>query len=749
MHIKDVPLKPEERFASSFSAPSEDIDLQWLMRTLLRRKWAILIPAVLAAAIAALVVSMIPSTYDAYAEVFIDPRENKVADMEEVLSNMMGDDESMESEVRILQSRNLAYKVVDALHLREDPEFNSALQPPSILDDAKDWVRARLVQFGLLTPQEPLTPEEMNAQETADVVDNFLDNLSVELVTKTRVLGITFTSENPERAAEIANKIADTYILDQLDAKYDATKRATQWLTDKIAELRRSVTASEQAVEKFRSQAGLLQGSTGSTLVTQQISDLNTQLITVRAERAEAEARLAQVKQQIRMSGGADSAAEVLNSPTIQQLQEQETMVKRKVAELSQEFGNRHPRMISAKAELADVQGKIKTEVAKVVSALDNEAGVARAREAALERSLEQLKMRLGQSNTAEVQLRALERDADASRAMLEGFMTRFEQTSAQLDSSVNNTNARIISRADAPIIPSFPPRKLIVLVAFIASGLLSALVVLGIEQMDRGYRSGEQVEKHTGLRSLGLVPVVRGGGSSKNPPAYLLRHPSSMFGESIRSLYTSILLAPNEAPPRRLLVTSSQPKEGKSTISLCLGRMRALSGHSTVVIEADLRRPSVHRALNIPRRPGLTELIMGEAKLIDVLVKDAESGAYIIPAGKLAPDPTEILSSVRMKELLAELAKQFELTVIDSPPIVAVADSRLLAPQVDACVMVVRWAKTNRDVVALATKQLQEAGGRISGIVLSMVDSKKHAQYGFADSAYYYGPVRRYYTAS
>lgn len=748
MHIKDVPLKPEERFTSSFSAPSEDIDLQWLVRTLRRRKWAILIPALLAAAIAALIVAQVPQTYDAYSEILLDARESKVADMEEVLSNMLGDAESLESEVRVLQSRNLAYKVVEALHLREDPEFNTWLEPPSLFDQAKEWVHEQLLVMGLLTPEEPPSPEQLADEETADLVDTFLENLSVELVAKSRVIGITFTSEDPDRAAEIANKVAETYILDQLDAKYEATKRATQWLTDKISELRRSVAGSEQAVEKFRSQAGLLQG-TGGTLVAQQISDLNSQLIVVRTARAEAEARLAQVRQLIRTAGGADAAADVLKSPIIQQLLEQETVVKRKVAELSQEIGDRHPRMISVKAELADVQSKIQREVAKVVNALENEVGVARARESALDRSLDQLKGRLGQSNTAEVQLRALERDAEASRAMLEAFLARFEQTSAQLDSSVNNTNARIISRADVPSIPSFPPTKLIILVSFIAAALLSSLVVLGIEQMDRGYRSGEQVEKQTGLRSLGLVPVVRGGGSSKSPAAYLLRHPSSMFGESIRSLYTSILLTPNESPPRRLLVTSSQPKEGKTTIALCLGRMRALSGHSTVVIEADLRRPSLHRAMNIPRRPGLTELILGEAKLADVLVKDAESGACIIPAGKLAPDPTEILSSVRMKELLAELANQFELTVIDSPPIVAVADSRLLAPQVDTCVMVVRWAKTNRDVVALATKQLQDAGGRISGIVLSMVDSKKHAQYGFADSAYYYGPVRRYYTAS
>jgi succinoglycan biosynthesis transport protein ExoP len=422
MHIKDVPLRPEERMTSSFSSSSEDIDLNWLVRVLNRRKWAILLPALLAALLAVLILSQVPSTYDGYAEVLIDTRDTKVVDVEAVLADMLPDAESLESQVRVLQSRNLAYKVVQALDLEADPEFNDALVPPGILKQATTWIRDRLRDVGVLSRPKPLTPEQQAEQERAEVVDNFLDNLSVELMTKSRVIGITFTSENPERAAQVVNKIAELYIIEELDAKYEATRRATQWLTDKIADLRRSVASSEQAVEKFRSQAGLLQG-TGGTLIAQQISDLNTQLIVVRTARAEAEARLTQARQAARSPDGVAAAGDVLKSPIVQQLVDQETQVKRKVAELVDEFGDRHPRMISARAELADVQAKLQREINKVVGALENEVGVARAREQALERNLDQLKTRLAQSNTAEVQLRALERDADASRALLESFL--------------------------------------------------------------------------------------------------------------------------------------------------------------------------------------------------------------------------------------------------------------------------------------------------------------------------------------
>jgi capsular exopolysaccharide synthesis family protein len=743
MLIKESPAKPQRRQASETAPNSEPVGLDWLLRTLWRRKIPIIGVTVLCSLLAALIVARIPPVYKATAEVLIDPRNVGSADLQ---SGRGGgaDEEMLQSQVRVLQSRNLAYKIVEALELYRDPEFNAALRQPGPFDRAADWMRSRLAEWSIVPAVVPATEEDTFRAdgELAGVVDRFLAALEVDLLPESRVLAITFASNSPERAAQGANKTAETYILDQLDAKYEATQRATQWLTDKIADLRRNVAASEQAVQKFRSQSGLLQGP-GGTMVTQQISDLNAQLIVVRTARAEAEQRLSRVRQASQSVGGADA----IRSPVLQALLDEETALKRRIADLSKDYGDRHPQMVAANADLAEVREKLKREMQRAQSALETEVSAARGREAALNRSLDQLRGKVGQSANAEVQLRTLEREADTQRSMLEAFLARFEQATAQLDASINETDARIISSADVPARASYPPGKLIIATTFVIAALLAALLALLLERLDSGYRSGEQIEKATGLRALGLVPAVSGSGRS-NPAAYLLRHPSSMFGESIRSLYTSILLSPDEAPPRKLLITSSQPKEGKTTISICLGRMRALSGHKTVIIEADLRRPSVHRMLDIPRRPGLTEVVLGEARLEDVLVEDKESGAFVLPAGKLAPDPTEILASPRVNEMLEALAQWFELVVIDSPPLVAVADSRLLAPQVDAAILVVRWAVTPRQVVALAAKQLAEARANITGVVLSLVDSRKHARYGFADSAYYYGPVKRYYSS-
>lgn len=754
----DRPLEEPARLSAestrSQSAPPRwvdsvrEIDAAWVLQTLRRRKWAVAAPTVAATGLAFFLLLLVPSRYSATTEVMLDTAQQQVVNIQAVLTDALPDQEAVDSQVEVFRSRGVAEKVITALDLESDSEFNEALAPDSGLKAFVKSVRSNVDTLkGAVAGTEPRPlPEDIRrAQQRANVIDAFLENLSVRLKAQSRVLQVTYTAEDPVKAWQIANKLAEVYLVDQLDAKYEAARRATQWLTEKIADLRIDVTDKEQAVAHYRKQAGLLVGTDGNTLISQQISELSAQLIVARTARAEAEAKLGQVRRLVQLQGGAGAAADVLDSPIIQALVEQESTVKREAAALTDEFGDRHPRMISARTALREIQGKIAAEVGKIVQKLENDVGVARAREIALQDSLEQLKARMAQSNTAEVQLRALERDAAAERTMLETFLSRYEETSAQTDSAVQQSGARVISRADVPDNPSYPPRSLIVMTVFLIAGILSVLAVLAIEQFDRGYRSGEQVERGLGRRSLGLVPVVRSS-RGQQPEAFLLKNPTSMFGEAVRSVFTSVLLAPEGPAPRTILITSAQPHEGKTTLAVCLARMRGLSGKRTVIVETDLRRPAVHRKLEVPRTPGLVEVLTGEMSLEQALHRDEHSGAYVIPAGRVTTDPAELLSSAGMRDLIDELARTFDLVILDSPPVVAVSDPRLLAPQVDATILVVRWAQTPRDVAGLAAKQIEESGGRLIGVVLSMVDSKKHAQYGFSDSAYYYAPVKKYY---
>ncbi len=737
------------------SRPQEGLlDIGSILRIFWRRRGLFIGIVALLTMAAIAVLTAITPLYTAQTDLIIENREQKIAELKAVLGDVMPDKEGLLSEIEVIRSRAIAETVIDRLGLDRDPEFNVALRPPGIASMLGDQLRQTLSQwippdviagfFGS-DADGPLSEQERRARERDKVIDAFLEQLAVTVKGQSRVIVIYFTSEDPAKAARIADSVADAYIVEQLEAKFEATQRANKWLAGKLQDLRKQVAQSDGAVEEFRRRAGLLQSKDG-TLISQQVADLNTQLIVARSERAAAEARLDQVKQMIRAAGSAQAAADVLGSPTIQELSKQEAEVKRKIAELSQEMGGRHPRLISARAELQDLQAKITTEVGKVVQKLENEAGVARAREATLMRSAQQLEGRLGQANASEVQLRALEREADANKALLQQFLSRFEEITAQSDMLAQQTNTRVLSKAVVPEHPSSPKKIQILALVFVASSVLAAAVILLVENLDRGFRSGEQIEQSTGARSLGLVPMFKGTKKSGGPQGFLVANPSSMLGESVRSIYTSLLISGNRKPPRTVLVTSSQPKEGKTTLAVCLARICAISGKQAVVVDTDLRKPSVHRALGVPQAPGLADYWRGEATLEEVLHHDEATGAWVVPCGRLGIDPAKVLGSPQTRELLAALAGRFDLVVIDSPPVMAVSDARLLAPEADASVFAVRWGRTPREIVHQGLKDLVDTGAQVGGVVLTLVDPKKHARYGFGDSGYYYKGVKAYY---
>lgn len=728
----------------------QEVDLREIFQKLWRRKGLIIGTVMVLTVFSVIILFQITPRYTTQTMVMIETRGKNIIDMEAVLSGLSGDVEAVQSEIEVIRSRGLAVRVIDRLKLERMPEFNVSLQPKGVLDEyldpekyiAKEWLE---VLSGSRV-EELLSAEEESAREKAKITDEFLQRLEVSQKGRSRVIKIEFTSESPKTAANVVNSLAELYVVEQLEAKFEATKRATAWLNERITDLRKQAKASDRAVEVYRKRSGLL-ASKGITLTSQQVSELSTQLILARASRAEAEARLRQVRELVSTSGGVNSIVEVLDAPLIQKLREQEAERARKVAELSEEYGERHPRMINARAEARDLKSKIKNEVSKIVKGLENEVGVAKTREHSLNIGLEGLKVEVAKSNQAEVQLRSLEREAKANRMILETFLTRFKETSVQEDIEIQQADARIISKADIPELPSFPKKRLILALVVIGSMFLGVLLVFVVEQLDHGFRSGEQIEQLTGLPVLGLVPMLSGLSKlGKTPEAFILKEPASAYGESIRTLNTSLLLSHMDEPPKTILITSSLPNEGKTSISLSLARMAAMSGRKALVIDADLRRPTLHKTLGLRGDVGLTDLLSEKSTLEEVIQKDPASEMHIIAAGSPVQNPPDIIASKRMRRLLDALAETYDLVVLDSPPILAVSDSRILSNEVAATVFLVRWADTKREVAIQGIKQMIASGGSLSGVVLSMVDAKKHAKYGYGDSGYYYGRIKKYY---
>jgi len=724
--------------------------------------------------ITAIILFQITPRYSSESLIMIEPRANKIVDVESVVSGLSGDTESIQSEILVILSRNLAQEAIIALKLDKKPEFNTSLAPKGFLASLKEnssgifsifpkeWLDAITgddsgtvagateagpqLKNGLNgNPALQISDKDIFVKGGMRTIDTFLEKMTVKQKGRSRVISVGATSHDPELSAQISNVMADLYLRQLVNQKVDATQQASAWLDKRINVLREQVALAEAAVERYRTKSGLLE-SRGATVSSLQVAELSTQLIVAKTKTAEARARLEQTKQLLDSPNGILASAEVLKSPFIQKLRETEAEVQHRAAELSNEFGDRHPKMISARAEIIEINAKIEREAAKIVSGMRNEVAIAQARERTMERNLEKIKNEMARANKAEVELRSLEREASASRSLLETFLSRYKETSAQEDQDAQRAGARIISSAGVPQNPAYPKKGIILVLAFIGSFGLGTLLVFLTEILDKGFRSSEQIENLTGVPVFGLIPLLANKSDGVSASAFVVNNPISQFSEALRTVYTSLLLSHVDDPPTKVLITSAQPDEGKTTFTLNLGRMQAMAGRKVLIIEADLRRPGISKLLEFGDKPGLVDLLLGEASLTDVLIEDAISGAFILPAGKPTQNPPTLLSSQMMANAIDELDQKFDLIFFDSPPILAVSDARILATKVDATIFVIRWADTSRDMAAEAVRQLRNSANTLAGIVMTMVDIKKTLKYKYGSSYGYQKRVNKYY---
>jgi len=707
-----------------------DLGLSEIVRTVLRRKWVLIGTVIPALLVAAAVISQLTPLYTSETLILVATPHANIAGVNAVAPNPWRDKETVQSEAYVLSSRALAGRVIQRLNLAEDPAFNPTLAEARVQGDAETTEGGDALAA---------------AQENTAVINLFLERLDVNPQEASRVISVSFTAEQPQIAAEVTNLIAEEYLLASRESKFESTKQANSWLDMRIAELRQEVAEAENAVENWRRDSGLFEAR-GVTLAAQELADVNGQLTMARSVRAENEARLSQALDLMASPGGANTASAVLDSVLIQRLREQEAVVERRVAELGSEFGNRHPKMIQLRAEIEDLKARIDTEVNKIIIGLKNEVAVSKARERSLVQSLNGLKVRTAESNQKEIELRALEREAEANRLLLGTLLARQKETLSQEDFDFLQADARIISQAGVPLNPSFPPKAMILGLVFLSSGFLGLLIILVLELLDDGFRSCEQLEQATGLPSLGFVPEAAELRDLTKLSTYLAERPDSAFGEAIRTLNWSLALAFPDTPPKTVLITSSHPDEGKSSIAITLAMTQCLAGRRVLLIDADMRKPAVDKYLDLPAGPGLIDILADNAEIDQVMMTHEATGLSVITAGGVTRNAPNLLGSRQMTECLKDLSWRYDLIVIDSPPVMVGSDVRILSEKVDATVVAVRWAATRRVVVSRVLKQLQSASGRIPLPVLSMVNAKKHAQYGYGDSGAFAGDLEKYY---
>jgi succinoglycan biosynthesis transport protein ExoP len=756
-------LSPGNKSAAPFAWDDNgplttSIDLERVI-AVARRQWRLVaVVAIIGMVIGvAYIITAVPK-YTATASILIGGNADGLVNRLSMDQASADDDAAILSQVELLKSDTIGLAVVAKLNLAQNQQFlasdSSALDAVKILINTVLNIPSMFVSANL-----EQIDEDKDQRRALAVVQR---NMTITRVGRTYVLDVGFTSPSRDIAASVSNAIADIYINDKLEAKYDATRRASDWLQARIDELRQKSLNSDLAVQKYRADNGLL-AANGNLIADQQLSELNTALITVQAETAKSRAKYEQI-QQIIASGQTDAIVpEVLDSSVSNDLRQKYLADAKLEADISGRLGPDHIRAVRLREEMAEYRRQMFDELNRIKESYKNELDVAQAREETLKTSVDKAKVDSASAGESGVQLRELERSSEAYKNLYQTFLQRYQEAIQQQSFPISE--ARIITRPVKPESPSYP-RKLMVLALF---GFVGAVMGSGMgavrELRDRYFRTGDQIRAELNLEYLGSLPFVgeakvsRKGDDGpvsgrlwKNSSLanYVVDYPLSNFAETLRSAKIGIDMRKAGTRGRVVGVVAALPGEGKSTVAINLAELVASQGAKAVLIDCDFRNPGATRTIAGHAEQGLLEIALGTAKVEDLVLVSEQTGLAFVPAviRHRVPHSAELLTSATMREFLDIAREKFEYVILDLPPLAPVVDARRIEPLVDDFVFVVEWGKTSRKFVQTTLERDADINDKCAGVILNKVDTKKMMLYeGHESEAFYLSRYSAYYT--
>jgi polysaccharide biosynthesis transport protein len=719
-----------------------------------RRQWRTVAVSILVSVVLGIsyVLTAVPK-YTASTSVLIDRGNSQVVEQLSTISGVLDDEASVLSQVELLKSEAIALAAVDKLNLQDNPEFMGS--DGNLLTAGLALMRSLASE--LLKREEVglLDPAEANRRTAFRGLIRAMD---VSRVGRSYVLQIDITATSPRLAAQIAGAVADAYLTDKLNAKYDATRRAGTWLQERIEELRQRSLESDLAVQKFRAANGLLVAN-DKLVSDQQLTELNSALIVARADTARAQAKFDRIRSIIESRQTDAIVTDALESSVINTLREKYLEASKRESEISQRLGRDHIQAIRLRQEMSEYNRLMFDELRRIAESYQSELEVAQSRERQITEGVESATSVSVTAGETQVQLRELERGAETYRNLYQTFLQRYQEAVQQQSFPV--TEARIISRAVPPLYPSQPRALLVIAACVVLGGTVGGGLAAFREFRDRFFRTGEQVRDVLQLEYLGSVPLV--DASKAGPPAgqpnkgevlarspvsrFAVDHPLSSFAETLRSARIAVDLSIGK--PRKIIgIVSALPGEGKSTIAVNLAQTLAKSA-PTLLIDADLRNPGATRALAQHADDGLLEILLENRSPASVLLSDQQTGLKFLPAvvKRRVPHSSELLVSQQMTRLLNHAASEFDYVVLDLPPLGPVVDARAIAPRVDGFIMVVEWGGPSRKVVRDTLDADPQIASKCLGVILNKVDADKmklYRKYGSSD--YYASRYSSYY---
>lgn len=733
-----------EKFFMSEKAEQSTLSLLDYWRVVKRYRWSILSIALIAGIIGTFNAVTTTSIYQAQARLWVKfnlPNYSNAQQFEAAPSYWL----FFQTQSDIIKSSAVAERVVDRLKLAEAGDATVGRGNRAQVDSTspirahvRDWIdSARSWLPEELRPSSPVVLDQDG--QRAALINGILSGLSVTGGTESEVLNVSYLSQDPRRAADMANAFAEAYIDFGRESRSTSVQQATSWLGRRIEELRRKVIESEEALREFQASEGLVDSENREQIISAKLGTLTAELIKAQSRRGEAQTRYVQIKSAAERGGDYEAMSGVVHTVTVLEAHRAKVAQERRVAELSERYGHKHPKMISAQAELQVAIRRLRAEVEKAVEAARKEFELTVTQERQFRRMIDKQQLEMQEVSGKAFQLRQLEQDVKANRALYESYLARFKESDVVDEYDVSN--ARIIDRAIVPTAPFKPNRKQMITIAVIIGLGMGILVAFLREHLNNTFRTKEDVEEKLNLPVIGILPRLRVS-SSKGAQVerHVLADPNSAFSEGINDVRTSILFSHIDTPSKVVLVTSAIPGEGKTTLASNLALAFSRRGR-TLLIDVDLRKGRLQEIVQRRGHPGLTDMLSGACTAKEAIVADRETeNLFLLMAGTAPPNPLEIISSKRFSDDVSMLRNSFDYIIFDGAPLLPVSDGIVLARLVDMVVLAIKTDDTSCEASKEAVNRLRSARVEPVGAIMQQVDVRRMNSYGRRYAAAYRG---------
>ncbi len=674
----------------------EELGLRDYLAILSKRRISVsAIFALFVLAVAAVTFTMTP-VYKATAQVYVEPPNLQFNIQNQHTENQMDMAAYLQTQVNIIKSEVIARKVIEKLHL--------------------DRPMQKKNPFFLLGLLKKGNSGKVPSMESA--VKAFEKRLTVETVKDSDLVNVSYEAKNPELAAQVANETVQAFIDQNIDMRTAPARSYMAWLNGELNKIKDRMNESADSLENFKRSERIVGGDRSSNVTLAALNDLNAKLLSAVARRYQTEIKYQQVMKLSSVPDGLMSLPDVLNNKVIQNLQAQETMISRDMAEKSKKYGDKHPVMIRLANEMKQIKKQVNEEVKLVANGIKNDYDEAQREEQTLRSAFNRQKAEAMSYDRSSAEYELRKQDVEGAKEIYGQVLKKAQESNIM--GTINVSSVQLIDKATPPKVPSKPKKVLNMLLGIVLGLFTGVGFALISEHMDNTYTSPEELEENLGVPMLGVVPKSSRQDDRKPENIAAVSDPISPMAESFRTIRSNILLSRKNHSPRVIQVCSAMHGEGKSTVSVNLAAIMAAAGERILLLDGDMRRPRLHKAFEVPNARGLSSLITKKAELADVLRKTKIPNLSFIPSGPLYSNPGEMLGSTAMFNLMAGLREQFDRVLIDCPPYLGIADASLLTPLSDGVVLVVRSGKTIKDAVHKIKKNMDTIKAEILGVVLN-----------------------------